>query len=171
MGILKREGWQGMWDEFKKFLARGNMIDLAVGIVVGGAFKTIVTSLVNDIIMPPIGLVLGRVNFRDLFVSLDGKPYESLTLAKEAGAATMNYGVFINTVVDFLITALVVFLLIRQINRLQELAKREKAQEEAAAPPAPTAKKCPYCFSEIPIQATRCPNCTSHLEVPQAEAA
>lgn len=149
-----------LWDEFKKFMVRGNVIDLAVGIIIGGAFKTIATSLVNDVLMPPIGLLLGKVNFRDLFINLSGVPYASLAEAKDAGAATINYGVFINTIIDFVITALAVFVIIRQINRLQEAAKRKEA---AAPPPAPTTQPCPYCLSDIPIKATRCPHCTSQL--------
>ena len=151
-----------LWGEFEKFVARGNVIDLAVGIIIGGIFKNIVTSLVNDVLMPPVGLLLGKVNFGDLFINLSGMPYASLAEAKDAGAATINYGVFINTIIDFIITALAIFLIIRQINRLQEAAKKK---EPAAPPTAPTTKPCPYCLSDIPIKATRCPHCTSQLEV------
>ncbi len=145
-----------MLKEFKAFAMRGNVIDLAIGIIIGAAFGRIVTSLVNDIIMPPIGLLLGRVNFTDLFINLSGTPYATLAEAKAAGAATINYGLFINTVLDFIIVAFVIFLLVRQINRLQQPAKAE--------PAAPTTKECPYCFSAIPLKAIRCPQCTSELK-------
>lgn len=144
-----------MWDEFKKFLQRGNVIDLAVGIVIGGAFSNIVSSLVDDVIMPPVGLLLGKVDFSALYINLSSGSYESLARAKEAGAATINYGLFISTIIDFLLIALVIFLLIRQINRLQEKGKKKKGE--------PTTKDCPYCFRTIPIKATRCPECTSDL--------
>jgi large conductance mechanosensitive channel len=142
-----------MFKEFKEFIVRGNVLDLAVGIIIGGAFGKIVTSLVNDVVMPPIGLVLGKVNFADLFVDLSGGHYASLEAAKKAGAATINYGMFLNTVVDFLIVALVIFLVVRQANRF----KRQPA------PAAVTTKECPFCRTAIPIPATRCPNCTSQL--------
>ena len=145
-----------MWQEFKKFIVRGNVMDLAIGLIIGGAFSTIVTSFVNDIIMPPIGLLLGRVDFSNLFIDLTGVGYESLAAAQEAGAATINYGLFINAVVNFLIVALVIFVVVRQLNQL-------KTSEEAA-PAAPATKKCPYCFTEIPVGAMRCPNCTSQLK-------
>jgi large conductance mechanosensitive channel len=144
-----------MLEEFKKFIMRGSVLDLAVGVIIGGAFGKIVSSLVNDVIMPPIGLLLGRVNFANLFINLSGKPYDSLAAAKEAGAATINYGLFINTIIEFLIVALVLFVIIKQANRLQ--AKKE------AVPAAPTTKECPFCFTTIPVQAKRCPNCTSQL--------
>lgn len=144
-----------MWKEFKKFIARGNVIDLAVAVIIGGAFNQIVKSLVNDIIMPPLGLLLGRVDFGDLYINLSGTPYASLAEAQAAGAATINYGLFINTLVQFLILSLVVFLLVRQVDRLTKSPK---------APAEPTTKTCPYCYSKIPIKATRCPYCTSHLE-------
>jgi large conductance mechanosensitive channel len=144
-----------MLKEFKEFAMRGNVLDMAIGIIIGAAFGKIVTSLVNDIIMPPIGLLLGRVDFSSLFINLSGKPYTTLAEAKAADAATINYGIFLNTVLDFLIVAFVIFLLVRQINRLQ----RQPA-------PAPvTTKECPYCFSAIPIKATRCPQCTSEFRV------
>jgi large conductance mechanosensitive channel len=143
-----------MLEEFKKFAMRGNVIDLAVGFIMGGAFGAIVSSLVNDVIMPPIGLILGNVDFANLFINLSGKAYPSLKVAKEAGAATINYGLFINTVINFVIVAFVLFLLIRAVNKMTE---------KPAAPVAPTTKDCPYCFSKIPIKATRCPNCTSQL--------
>ena len=145
-----------MWKEFKQFVMRGNVFDLAVGIIIGTAFLKIVTSFVNDIIMPPIGRLLGPINFSDLFINLSGGTYESLAKAQEAGAATINYGLFINTLIDFLIVALVVFLLIKQVNRLMV--------KPVEAPKAPTTKECPYCFSTIPLKATRCPNCTSELK-------
>lgn len=143
-----------MLNEFKKFILRGNVIDLAVGVIIGGAFGGIVTSLVNDILMPPIGLLLNNVNFADLFIPLDGKEYLSLEAAKTAGAPTLNYGLFINSLVNFLIIGLVVFLIIRVINRLFE---------KPTAPAAPTTKTCAYCQTEIPLKATRCPHCTSQL--------
>jgi len=145
-----------MLKEFKEFALRGNVIDLAVGVIIGGAFGKIITSLVNDIIMPPIGMLLGRVNFTDLFIDLSGKGYATLAAAKDAGAATLNYGLFLNTVLDFLIVAFVVFLVIRQMNRMKKPAP-------LAAPAAPTTKTCPRCISEIPLKATRCPYCTSEL--------
>lgn len=144
-----------MWKEFKAFIKRGNVVDMAVGVVIGAAFGKIVTSLVNDILMPPIGLLLGRVNFTDLFISLSGQSYATLEEAQAAGAATINYGLFINTVIDFIIVALVIFLVVRQINRMRA--------KEKAAPAEPTTKECPYCLSTVPIKATRCPNCTSEL--------
>jgi len=144
-----------MWKEFKEFILRGNVVDLAVGIIIGAAFGKIVTSFVNDILMPPIGLLLGRVNFANLFINLSGQPYASLADAQAAGAATINYGLFINTVIDFLIVAVVIFLVVRVVNRLR--------RKPEAAPAAPTTKECPYCYTAIPIKATRCPNCTSQL--------
>ena len=149
-----------MFNEFKKFIMRGNVIDMAVGIIIGSAFGAIVKSLVDDLLMPPIGLLLGNVDFADLFgVLKEGSvpgPYATLALAQEAGAVTINYGVFINTIINFLIVALAIFFLIRAVNRMQK--------EEPAAPPAePTTKDCPHCFTEIPIKAQRCPNCTSQL--------
>ncbi len=147
-----------MFQEFKKFILRGNVLDLAIAVVIGGAFGKIITSFVNDILMPPIGLLLGNVDFSNLYINLSGGEYASLAEAQAAGAATINYGVFINTVIDFLIIAFAIFLIVRTANRLQESRKAE-----AAPPPAPTTKKCPYCYTEIPIQATRCPHCTSQL--------
>ncbi|HEX5473984.1 MAG TPA: large conductance mechanosensitive channel protein MscL [Vicinamibacterales bacterium] len=142
-----------MWREFKEFAARGNVIDLAVGVVLGVAFGKIITSLVNDIIMPPIGLVLGRVDFSNLFVALNGQTYASVAAAKAAGAATINYGIFINTIIEFLIVSFAVFLMVRQINRLKT----------PAPAPADDSRNCPFCVSRIPIKATRCPHCTSDL--------
>jgi len=142
-----------MWKEFKEFALRGNVIDLAIGIIIGGAFGKIVTSLVNDVIMPPIGALLGQVNFSSLFIDLSGKGYTTLAAAQEAGAPTINYGVFINTIIDFLLIALVLFFIIRAINKLQKPKPVE----------APATKKCPYCLSDIPEKATRCPHCTSQV--------
>jgi len=145
-----------MLKEFKEFAIKGNAIDMAVGIIIGAAFGKIVSSLVNDVLMPPIGLLLGNVDFSGLFFNLSGQPYRTLAEAKAAGGATINYGVFINTVIDFLIVSFVIFMLIRQINRLK--------REPAAPPAAPTTRDCPYCFSVISIKATRCPHCTAQLE-------
>jgi len=150
-----------MLKEFKEFAMRGNVFDMAVGIIIGGAFGKIITSFVNDILMPPIGLLIGKVNFTNLFIALDGKTYESLEAAKAAGAPTINYGVFINTVLDFIIVAFVIFLLVRQMNRLR---RKQEAEAAPAAPAEPTTKECPYCASVIPIKARRCPHCTSQLE-------
>ena len=151
-----------MLQDFKNFIMRGNVVDMAVGIVIGVAFGAIIGSLVSDVIMPPIGLALGDVDFADLFVVLrEGAvpgPYPSLAAAREAGAVTINYGLFINTLVSFLIIAAAIFfLVVRPISRLQA---RQKAAE--AAPP-PSTKECPYCFTSIAIKATRCPNCTSEV--------
>ena len=146
-----------MIKEFREFAARGSMLDMAVGIILGAAFATIIRSLVVDIIMPPIGLLLGDVDFANLFVVLKhgapGGPYASLSIAQEAGAVTMNYGMFINAVLIFIIVAFCLFLVIRQMNKMK---KEEPAAE-------PTIKECPFCFTTIPISATRCPNCTSQL--------
>lgn len=145
-----------MFAEFKKFVMRGNVLDLAVAVIIGGAFGSIITSLVNDILMPPIGMLLGKINFKDLFINLSGTPYASLADAQAAGAATINYGNFINTIINFLIIAFVIFLIVRAFNKM-------KKPEEAPAPAAPTTKECPYCLSTIPLKATRCPHCTSQL--------
>jgi large conductance mechanosensitive channel len=142
-----------MLKEFKEFAMRGNVLDMAVGVIIGAAFGGIVTSLVNDILMPPIGLVLGKVDFVNLFISLSGRSYPSLKAAREAGAATLNYGLFFNTVLNFLIVAFAIFLLIRQVNRLR--------RPEAA--PVPATRDCPYCLMSVPVRATRCPHCTSEL--------
>ena len=141
-----------MWREFRDFAMRGNVVDLAVGIIIGAAFGKIVSSLVNDILMPPIGVLLGKVDFSNLFLNLSGQHYASLAEAKAAGAATLNYGVFINNIIDFLIVAFAVFLLVQQVNRL---TKKPEG--------APTTKECPYCLSQVPLKATRCPQCTSQL--------
>jgi len=147
-----------MWEEFKEFALRGNVVDMAVGIIIGGAFGTIVSSLIDDVVMPPIGLLLGGTDFADLFVLLKqgtpGAPYASLADAQAAGAVTINYGQFINALISFLVVAVVIFFLIRMMNRLR---REEEAPEE------PTTKDCPFCLSAIPIKATRCPYCTSQL--------
>jgi len=150
-----------MLKEFKEFAMRGNVVDMAVGIIIGAAFGTIVNSVVADIIMPPIGLLLGNIDFSNLFLVLKqgtkaAGPYESLATAKAAGAVSINYGFFINTVISFLIVAFAVFLLIRGINQLK--------RQEATPPAVPTTKECPYCLSTIPMKATRCGHCTSELK-------
>jgi large conductance mechanosensitive channel len=149
-----------MFKEFKEFAVKGNVVDMAVGIIIGGAFGTIVKSLVDDIIMPPIGLALGKIDFANLFILLQEGPkipgpYASVAAAKGAGAVTINYGLFINSVISFTIVAFAIFLIVRTINRL-------KRQQEPAAPPA--TKECPYCTSAIPEKARRCPHCTSELK-------
>jgi len=145
-----------MLKEFKEFAMRGNVLDMAVGIIIGAAFGKIIGSFVEDILMPPIGMLLGRVNFSNLFVSLTGQSYDSLAAAKAAGAATINYGVFFNHMFNFLIVAFAIFLLIKQVNRLK--------RAEAAPPTVPTTKDCPYCLSAIAIKATRCAHCTAELK-------
>ena len=145
-----------MLQEFKKFALQGNVIDMAVGIIIGASFGKIITSVVNDVLMPPIGLLVGRVDFSSLFLNLSGTPYASLAEAKTAGAPTINYGLFLNTVFDFAIVAFVIFLLVKQVNRL-------KSQKPAPAA-APTTRDCPRCVSSIPLKATRCPFCTSDLQ-------
>ncbi|UCC48517.1 MAG: large conductance mechanosensitive channel protein MscL [Gemmatimonadota bacterium] len=145
-----------MLKEFKEFAMRGSVLDMAIGIIIGAAFGKIVTSLVNEVVMPPIGLLLGKVDFTNLFVNLSGRAYESLAAAKEAGAPTIAYGAFLNTVLDFLIVAFVIFLIVRQVNKLK--------RKEEAPPAEPTTKDCPYCVSVIPVKATRCPSCTSELK-------
>jgi large conductance mechanosensitive channel len=150
-----------MFKEFREFILRGNMIDLAVGVIIGGVFNRVVQSLVNDIIMPPIGLLLGRVDFANLFLLLRGGdpagPYATLAEAQDAGAVVISYGVFINTLIALVITGFAVFLLVRGINRLRR-------QEKEVQPAEPTTKTCPHCYTTIPIQATRCPHCTTELE-------
>ncbi len=144
-----------MLKEFKEFAMRGNVVDMAVGIIIGGAFGKIVSSFVKDIIMPPIGMLMGNVDFSQLYLNLSDKAYESLAAATEAGAPTINYGVFINTVLDFVIVAFAIFMVIKAMNA---------AKKKEEAPPAePTTKKCPRCLSEIPIEATRCAHCTSDV--------
>lgn len=144
-----------MFAEFREFAMQGSVIDLAIGIVIGAAFTSIVNSFVNDILMPPIGMLLGNVDFSNLFISLDGSSYPSLVAAQEAGAATLNYGLFINNVINFLIVAFVIFLIVKQVNRLKG--------QPAPEPEEPDTKECPYCCSTISINATRCPFCTSEL--------
>lgn len=140
-----------MFKEFKTFIMRGSVVDLAVGVIIGGAFGAIISSLVKDVIMPPIGLLLGKVDFSNLFVALDGKTYESLAKAQELGAPTLNYGLFINTLINFLIVGFVIYLVVKAINKLQKPAA------------APTTKVCVFCATEIPLAAKRCPHCTSEL--------
>lgn len=144
-------------NEFKEFAVRGNVIDLAVGIIVGGAFNRIVGSLVNDIVMPPVGLLIGKVDFTNLFITLGPGQHETLAGAQAVGAPTLNYGIFINNIIIFVITAFAVFLLVRYINKLRRVLGK------TPPPPAPSEKKCPYCATSIPLAATRCPNCTSEL--------
>ncbi len=143
-----------MWKEFKEFALKGNVLDLAIGIIIGAAFGRIVNSLVNDILMPPFGLLLGRINFSDLYISLSGTPYSSLSAAKEAGAATLNYGMFINEIISFLIISFAIFILVKQVNRFKK----------PAPPAAPATKECPYCLSAVPAGARRCAFCTSDLK-------
>ena len=146
-----------MLKEFKEFAMRGNVLDMAIGIIIGGAFGKIVSSMVSDIFMPPIGLLLGKVDFSSLFLDLSGQPHPSLAAAKTAGAPTINYGVFLQTIFDFVIIAFVVFLLVKQVNRFTK---------KPETPPGPsTTKDCPHCLSTIPIKATRCAHCTSEVKV------
>lgn len=140
-----------MFKEFKTFIMRGSVVDLAVGVIIGGAFGAIISSLVKDVIMPPIGLLLGKVDFSNLFVALDGKTYRSLAKAQELGAPTLNYGLFINTLINFLIVGFVIYLVVKAINKLQKPSA------------APTTKVCVFCATEIPLAAKRCPHCTSEL--------
>jgi large conductance mechanosensitive channel len=151
-----KEGVLRMFKEFREFMMRGNVMDMAIGIIIGAAFGKIITALVNDVVMPPIGLIMGKMDFSNMFVDLSGKGYHTLAAAKTAGAATLNYGLFITTVIDFIIVAFVVFIMVKGINRM----KRKKEE-----PPAvPTTKECPFCFSTIAIKASRCPQCTSELK-------
>ena len=143
-----------MWKEFKQFILRGNVVDLAIGIILGGAFGKIVTSLVNDVIMPPIGLLLVKVDFSNFFINLGKTPYTSLADAQAAGAPTINYGLFINTVISFLIVSLVIFWVVKAINRLNQQEK----------PAEITTRECPHCLSQIPRKAHRCPHCTSEVD-------
>jgi len=142
-----------MFKEFKAFAMRGNVLDMAVGIIIGAAFGRIITSFVNDILMPPLGLIVGKVDFSTLFLNISGTSYPTLAAAKAAGAATINYGVFLNTILDFLIVAFAIFLLVRQVNRWN--------RPEPA--PAPTTRECPYCLTQIPLKATRCAACTAEI--------
>jgi large conductance mechanosensitive channel len=143
-----------MYKEFKEFIMRGNVVDLAIGVVIGAAFGKIVTSFVEDVLMPPIGLLLGGADFSNLFINLSGKAYPSIAAAKAAGAATLNYGIFLNNIINFLIIAFAIFLLIKQINRMQSPAPAA----------APTTKDCPYCLSAVPLKATKCAHCTAELK-------
>ncbi len=143
-----------MFKDFREFIMKGNVLDLAVAVIIGGAFGKIITSLVNDVIMPVISLFLKGLDFSNLFVPLDGKSYATVQAAKDAGAATLNYGLFINAVIDFLIVAFVIFLLVRQVN----------AMKKPAPAAAPTTRDCPYCATSISLKATRCPHCTSELK-------
>ena len=143
-----------MWKEFKQFAARGNVIDLAVGVIIGAAFGKVIASLVSDIVMPPIGMAIGRVDFRNLFVALNGQAYASLAEAQKAGAPTINYGIFLNTILEFLIVAFVVFLLVRQVN---------KWMPRPVVAPGEPRHDCPFCASSIPVRAKRCPFCTSEV--------
>ncbi|MFH5830995.1 large-conductance mechanosensitive channel protein MscL [Halalkalibaculum sp. DA3122] len=150
-----------MLKEFKEFAVKGNVVDMAVGIIIGAAFTGVVQSLVKDVMMPPLGLLLGGVDFSNFFIVLkEGTapaPYATITAAQEAGAVTLNYGVFINTILGFLIVAFAVFVLIRYINKL-------KRPQETPEPVVPSLKKCPFCISDIPVEATRCPHCTSEVD-------
>jgi large conductance mechanosensitive channel len=152
---------KNFFSEFKEFAIKGNMIDLAVGLIIGTAFNKVITSLVSDIILPPIGLLLNKVDFSNLYVSLNGTHYTSLAAAQAAGVPTLNYGAFIDTLISFLITAFAVFLVIKQINLLRR--RREQGKE----PATPSDKTCEYCMSNIPLKATRCPQCTSELSKPK----
>ena len=149
-----------MWEDFKTFVARGNMFDLAVGIVIGAAFGTVVNSFVKDVLMPPIGMLTGGIDFSNLYWNLSGQEFESLAAAQEAGAPLILYGTFINNVISFLIVGFALFLLVKQYQKLQ--------QKEAEAPPPPTEKECPHCRMSVPIAATKCGHCTSGLEAPEA---
>lgn len=143
-----------MFKEFKEFALKGNVIDLAVGVIIGGAFGKIVSSLVDDVIMPPIGKMMGGLDFKSLFINLSDIPYATIADAKKAGAPTINYGIFANTVIDFVILAFVIFLMVRKINSLKR----------AEAPAPVTTKACPFCLSDIPLKAKRCPHCTSAID-------
>jgi large conductance mechanosensitive channel len=159
--IKKRETKMGMVKEFKEFAVKGNVIDMAVGIIVGAAFGTIVKSLVSDVLMPPIGLLLGNVDFSNLFIVLKqgatiAAPYATLADASAAGAVTLNYGMFLNTIISFLIVSFAIFMVIKNLNRLK--------RKEEVKPAEPTTKDCPFCFSSVPIKAVKCPHCTSDLK-------
>jgi large conductance mechanosensitive channel len=145
-----------MLKEFKEFVMKGNVVDMAVGIIIGAAFGKIVSSLVTDVIMPPIGLLLGQMDFSSLFINLSGQTYATIAEAKAAGAATINYGLFLNTVIDFVIVAFAIFLMIKQVNRLK--------RQPAPVAVEPTTKECPLCCSTIPLKAVRCPHCTGELK-------
>ena len=151
-----------MLKEFRDFAMKGNVMDMAVGVIIGGAFGKIVSSLVNDVIMPPIGMLLGKVDFSNLFINLSGEHYASLADAKAAGAATVNYGLFLNTVIDFVIVAFAIFLMVKWINKMRA-ATEALEKKSPATPVVPTTKECPYCLSTIPIKAIRCAHCTADL--------
>jgi large conductance mechanosensitive channel len=148
-----------MFKEFKEFVTRGNVLDLAIGIIMGAAFGAIVNSLVKDVIMPPVGLLLGKIDFNDMYVNLSGKSFASLTAARAAGAPVIAYGMFINAVLSFIVVALVVFLIVRMVNRMRR-----------APETTPTTRKCPFCLENAALAATRCPHCTSELPPVEAEA-
>ena len=143
-----------MWKEFKEFVMRGNVMDMAVGIILGAAFGKIVTSFVGDVLMPPIGLALGRVDFSNLFISLSSQHFDTIAAAKAAGAATINYGLFLNTIIDFLIVAAAIFIVVKRVNKLKK----------PAPVVAPTTRDCPYCLSAVPLKAIRCAHCTSEIK-------
>lgn len=162
---MAKDKKNGFVSEFKAFILRGNVIDLAVGVIIGGAFQAIVNSLVNDVIMPVVSLLTNGIDFSNLFIQLNGdEKYATLAAAQEAGAAVLAYGNFISAVINFLIMAFVIFLLVKGINKVHTIGKKEEPAEE----PAPTTKVCPFCKSEVAIEATRCPHCTS--ELPEADA-
>jgi large conductance mechanosensitive channel len=142
-----------VFSEFKDFIMKGNVLDMAIGIIIGIAFGKIVTSLVNDVLMPPLGLILGKVDFTNLFVNLSGTPANSLDAARASGLPTINYGIFLNTVLDFVIVAFIIFLIVRMVNKFQ------KQKQEAL----PETRECPFCISKIPVKAVKCPQCTSEL--------
>ena len=145
-----------MLKEFKEFAMKGNVLDMAIGIIIGAAFGKIISSMVSDILMPPIGMLMGKVDFSSLFITLTGQPFPSLAAAKAAGAPTINYGVFLQTILDFVIVAFVIFMVVKQVNRFKK----------PDAPPAPpSTKPCPYCLSEVPLKAIRCSHCTSDVKV------
>ena len=147
-------------NEFKEFISRGNVLDMAVGVIIGAAFKAIIDSLVNNVIMPCLTLLTGKMDFTNLFIALDGNTYATLEAAKEAGAATLNYGSFISAVINFFIMSIVIFALVKTMNTISKLTHKKKEE----APAAPTTKKCPFCCSEIAIEAKKCPHCTSDVE-------
>ena len=148
-----------LFQEFKEFISRGNVLDMAVGVIIGAAFKAIIDSLVKDVITPAISLLTGKTDFSNLFIALDGNAYATLAEAQEAGAATLNYGNFISAVINFFIMAIVIFAMVKSMNTLSKLTHKKKE----VAPPAPTTKKCPFCCSDIAIEATKCPHCTSDI--------
>ena len=154
-----------MWKEFKEFALKGNVLDMAVGVVIGSAFSAIVTSLVNDLFMPLISLLTGNLDFNNLFLAMDGNTYETIAAAKEAGVATFNYGTFLSAVLNFILVAVGLFFFVKGVNKL----RRMRTKEEPPAPAPAPKRVCPYCFSEIADEATRCPHCTSVLELAQEQ--